>query len=94
MRFTEKEVKAIRNRERLFWVYGFIRYFNQFTNDVWDAGFSATITADNSWVRIDLPNYAYHRRYEPGRENPAAEFLGAHRAPPYLTGLRSNVVEL
>jgi hypothetical protein len=73
VRFTENEVKAIRNRERLFWVYGFIRYFNQFTNDVWDAGFSATITADNSWVRIDLPNYAYHRRYEPSSKNPAPD---------------------
>jgi hypothetical protein len=71
VRFTDDEVNSLRSSNRLFWVYGFIRYFNQFVGEDWDAGFSAIINPDGSFVNINLPNYGYHRRYEEDRGNPA-----------------------
>jgi len=69
VKFTADEAAGVKNLSRHFWIYGFVRYFNRFTDEVCDAGFSVMRT-DSGFHRIGIPNYNYDRRQKANPDKP------------------------
>jgi hypothetical protein len=73
IRFSEEEARAFSSGERLFYIYGFVRYYNQFTDEVWEAGRIGMWRPSTGFVPTGPPGYAYHRRQEPTGGNTGAQ---------------------
>jgi hypothetical protein len=69
IRFTEAETIDLREGKKLFYIYGFVRYFDQFTNEIGDVGFMRMWTRFG-FIPFGLPNYNYHRRQKADRNVP------------------------
>jgi hypothetical protein len=63
VKFTEDEARDLQEGQRIFLIYGFMRYFNQFTNEVSDVGFMR-MWSRYGFFTLGLPNYNYHRRHK------------------------------
>jgi hypothetical protein len=85
LKFNKDEVAMIDDFKRIFWMYGFVRYFNRLSNETWEAGFIQQWDSRGGFVPYSLPNYNYHRPYEAGSAAPIP--LRAHGVPPYLSDL-------
>jgi hypothetical protein len=59
--FTEAEARDIKDGERMFLIYGFVRYFDHFANEIGDVGFMR-MWSRFGFIPLGLPNYNYHRR--------------------------------
>jgi hypothetical protein len=63
IKFTEDEAKSLQDGTRPFWIYGFVRYFSQFTGEIGDVGFMRIYTR-RGFAPLGLPNYNYHRHHK------------------------------
>jgi hypothetical protein len=70
--FYENEAQEFNRGDRMFYLYGFVRYYNQFTDESWEAGRIGVWRPSIGFVPIGIPGYVYHRRQtaENGNRNP------------------------
>jgi hypothetical protein len=64
LKFNEEEVAMIDDFKRILWMYGFVRYYNRLTNEIWEAGFIRQWNSRQGFVPYSLPNYNYHRPHK------------------------------